>query len=493
MAKSQSELEILLSTTGVDEASSKFSSFQMVGIGVGAALASSFALVTHEIWTMMGGIESIENALIIGTGASGSGLASMSNIAEDLAFSIAGAGYEFSEVGSIVADVNTRFAETGDELEGLSEQFMHLSRMTGEDYGASIRRSAQLMHSFNMTTEETSQYLDKLFVLSQATGVGFNELQGYLVTYDETLRSMGLGADESAAFLANLEKQGLNVGRVMMSLQQAESEAASEGYTLADALPVVTNAIANAGDETEAVNMAAEFFGSRAGPMLARAIREGSLEWQELLPVMESSENAIVRTGEETITLGERFGTIRGQFTEAFKPIAEDLIELAEEYMPGIETSINNLSAVIEDNLPNWITQFSEWAGYLKTAAEWYGVLVGLTPGSGMREESIAYIQEHLGFTPSVYPDGGSGIRDAWSGAVDRVTAENSPYWWLNPYSGNVQQKQTPEFGYDVTTAQPQPQMGPPVFKITIMGNASTDDVETGVNRALRASGSVPY
>jgi phage-related minor tail protein len=112
------------------------------------------------------------------------------------------------------------------------------------------------------------------------------------------------------------------------------------------------DAIKNATSATEALNIANDVFGKRAGGDMAAAIREGRFEFEDLLAVLESSEGAILSTAEATADFGEKWTVIKNRVTLALEPLGVKLMDtigiVLDKFMPAFESALPVLTRFME-------------------------------------------------------------------------------------------------------------------------------------------------
>jgi phage-related minor tail protein len=160
----------------------------------------------------------IDNAfdnIRVSTGATGESLKglqdSFRNVASDSAQS-------FEDVGSTIATLNTRLGLTGKPLENLATQLLNIKQITGET--ADIEGVTQFFNAFGIEGAKQTETLDKLFIVSQKTGIGFNELISTVQGSVAQFQQLGFSAIEAAAFVGQLEKNGANSGAVLAALNK---------------------------------------------------------------------------------------------------------------------------------------------------------------------------------------------------------------------------------------------------------------------------------
>lgn len=296
-------------------------------VGIGAAAFKAFNDVNAGV-----------KEVTIGTGASGRALDGLHKSFKNVAGNVQQDG---AEVGKVMADLNTRTGATGKGLESLTRRTLDMSRMLGEDAAGSVRSVTRVMGDWGVKLGQAPGLLDKLFVASQATGVGVSDLSEQLVRYGAPLRQMGFGIDTATGLLAKFEKEGVNAQLVMGSLRIALGKMAREGIKdPAKALAEITRRIKGAGSAGEANALALEYFGARAGPDMAAAIREGRFEVDDLVKQLKGSEGAIQKTADSTQDASDRMKI-------AFNRAKVSLAPLGEAIANGLSGAVNAVTPIL--------------------------------------------------------------------------------------------------------------------------------------------------
>lgn len=219
------------------------------------------------------------DAIIKKTGASGEALEDMKGIVDNLATSIP---TDFETVGNAVGEVSTRFGVSGEELETLSKQFIEFADLNETDVATSIDSVQSAMAAWGLETSDTGAYLDTLNAVAQQTGADAVKLADDMVTNSASLKEMGFSASDAALFLGKLDTQGIDSSTVMTGLKKALANAAAEGKPMSEALQDLQTDMQNADSDADAMALAIDLFGSKAGPQLASAISEGRLSLEAL-------------------------------------------------------------------------------------------------------------------------------------------------------------------------------------------------------------------
>ena len=289
------------------------------------------------------------------TGATGDALAGMHDIVKNLAGEIP---TDFETIGTAVGEVSTRFGVTGKELEDLSKKFLMFAQLNGTDVNTAIDTAQKAMASFGLTAEETGPFLDRLNKVGQDTGVSMDRLAQAMVTNAPALQQMGLNADQAATFVGQLEKSGIDSQKAMTGMNKALVYSAKVGEPLPEMLARFQDAANGAASEADVLAMAAELFGAKAGPQLAQAALNGSLDFAALAASAEGAAGSVENTFNETLDPADKFkmmmndlkvvgyevgATLLESFGPTLEKIAGYLTTLAEKWKglsPGMQDMI---------------------------------------------------------------------------------------------------------------------------------------------------------
>lgn len=326
------------------------------GVAAGGVAAVTAAVAAGGALFELGrNFDSAHDNIVAGTGASGEALDGLKKSFDNVLTSVP---TNFGDASTAIADVNTALGLTGEPLEALSKQFINLSRVSKEDLGGGIQSVTRLFGDWGVAVEDQSLTMDKLWTVSQATGIGVGQLSDQLVKTGAPLRQLGFDMDQSAALFGKWNKEGVNTDIIFSGVRQSISKFAREGKNIPEAFKGATQAIKDAGTASEATSLAIEIFGAEAGPDMAAAIREGRFEVEELVAQMNDAEGAISRTAKDTESFGEKWQLFKNQMAVAFKPAAMAIFEglgkvmekvapiLTDTVIPGIERFIGSLTTL---------------------------------------------------------------------------------------------------------------------------------------------------
>ena len=318
-------------------------------------------------------VEKALSGIARGTGASGAALKGLEKDWKALAGKV---DDSFETSAKVLADYNTRLGLTGTALQEISKQALDAAGMLGEEVNSVVMESAKAMQDWGVASSEMAGYMDKIFVASQQTGVSMAGLATNMYKYGSALRQMGFDADATIATLAQFDKQGVNTELVMGSLRIALGKMAKAGISDAtEAFKVLTDQIKNAKTPTEGTRLAIELFGSRAGPDMAAAIREGRFELGNLTEALNTARGAIEKTDAATETFTERWGEVKNQVQIAIEPISKAILKVADSYIPTLQNKVNELTDTINSMSQESIDSMLKWAGIMAAGGP---VLLGM-------------------------------------------------------------------------------------------------------------------
>lgn len=278
------------------------------------------------------------------TGATGKAAENLKNNVKNLATSIP---TDFATAGNAVGEVNTRFGLTGKELENLSGKFIKFADLNDTDVSSSIDNTQKVLEAFNLDGKDAGAVLDVLNKTGQDTGIGMDELTNSLLKNAPAMQEMGFSVSDSAKFLGDLEVSGADSTTVLAGLKKAITNAAKEGKPMSDALSEAENSIKNAGSSTEATQKAIELFGTKAGPAIAKAVRDGQLSFEDLETSLSDYAGSVENTFEDTKDPLNGVKTLMNEL----KLIGADIVDTSA---PMIKQALTAIRDVVKDLSKKW-------------------------------------------------------------------------------------------------------------------------------------------
>lgn len=285
------------------------------------------------------------------TGATGEALAGLEDVFRNVARSVPNAN---KDVADAVAELNTRLGLQGPLLEKRAKQFLSLAKIQGGDVKQSIATVTRVFGDWGVVAEEQEETLDKLFRVSQATGIGMDSLTTKVVQFGAPMRQMGFSLEESVALLGKWEKEGVNTERILGSLSMGVARLAQEGITAAEMPEVFRQRLEGIKESADPVGKSIALFGTRAGPDMAAAITEGRFSVEELMATLDESTDTIAGVDEETRTFTDHLRVMGKGLMESLEPFGKAVKDVFMDLRPTLETFTGFIAGMAErfSNLP---------------------------------------------------------------------------------------------------------------------------------------------
>lgn len=205
--------------------------------------------------------------------------------------------FSASEVSDAIAGISQKLGLTGQSLQDASEQFLKFSEVTGTDVSTAVESVGKAMNDAKIPADQVGSVLDKLTVASQKTGISVDKLTNLLDLNGVTMRQLGMSTDQEIAMLATMEKNGVDVSSVLMGLKFATKTYAAENKNASVEIQKLFDNIKN-GSASAADAQAV--FGTRAGTILYQYVKEGKLDYQDLVNTIQQSNGKLSETFEAT-------------------------------------------------------------------------------------------------------------------------------------------------------------------------------------------------
>lgn len=287
------------------------------------------------------------DGIAAGTGATGDALKELQANFDNVYGSFPA---DSADVSTAIADVNTRFGLSGQALEEASVKFLQYAKVNNVDVSGSIENVAKAMYDAGIPTEELGTVLDKLTVASQASGLPVDQLSAALSKNGVNMRELGYSTDETIAILTAFEKQGVDTSTVLTGMKGAVKNCAKEGkdakVEMANLFEAIQNGSATAAD-------AQELFGSKAGAAIYNYAKEGKLNINDMMKVIEGSAGGLEATFNEMLDPADQMqiamnnlkiagAELGSAIQSVLAPMLEKLAEICKkvaEWFKGLDDS----------------------------------------------------------------------------------------------------------------------------------------------------------
>lgn len=288
--------------------------------------------------------------IVKATGATGQRAEQLRKSYKNVTKSVIG---DFSDIGSALGEVNTRFGFTDEQLETATEQFVKFADITGTDATSAVRLVSRAMGDAGIDAEDYAELLDVLAAASQKSGISVDTLTENLTKYGAPMRALGFDTKSAIAIFSQWEKAGVNTEIAFSGMKKAIGNWSKEGKDAREEFGKTLERIAEAPDIAEATEIAIETFGQKAGPDLADAIQNGRFEYSEFLSLLEDSTGTVENTYEAT---QDGFDKVKLAIQGAKADLGDYVGDLLSKYEPQITEFIETFTKKAEELL-NWLTE----------------------------------------------------------------------------------------------------------------------------------------
>lgn len=368
---------------------------------IGVLMAGAFALdkmrdAVVGIYNVGSTFDEVADTIRVGTGASGAALDGLVDIAKEVGTSVP---TSFEAAGSTVSDLNQRLGLSGDTLSTVAQQYIQAGNILGET--VDIETTTAAFNAFGVEGAAVEGAMDSLFQVSQATGVGMNDLAATVQKGAPALQNLGFSFEETAGLAGTLGKAGINTNAVVASMSKGLVTLAKDGEEPAAAFQRVTGEIGSfieEGNTAAALDLASEVFGTKGAAQFVGALQSGTLNMQDLANVAGMTGDTILELGSETADAAESWTLIKNKGLAALEPLGTLLfngvgagLAFVAENMDG---PINGLARLGEGISGVWS---------ILTAGDFTGPIFGLQEDSALVDflfnvrEGLAQVWESVG------------------------------------------------------------------------------------------------
>lgn len=316
--------------------------------GFGDALMPVSAGITAIGTASIGAWTELDDAMdnvIKKTGASGASFEELEEIVHSIATTIP---VDFMSASNAVAEVNTRFGVTGEELEKLSTQFLKFSELNNTDVVGSIDQVSSMMKAWGMEASDTVQVLNLLNGVGQNTSASVDTLANLMQDNAFFFKEFNLSCAQSATLLGDMEKNGIDASAGVTALKTAMAKATADGKTLSETLRDFEWTIESAGiSDTEKLEMAKDLFGGKAYGQILNAMEEGNLSFLNITGSMSDYSHSVENTFREIQDPID-------EFTTAMNELKILGAEIGEQVIPVLVDVLHDLEPILRDIKDAW-------------------------------------------------------------------------------------------------------------------------------------------
>lgn len=299
-----------------------------------AGITKTVNEITESAYALVTAFSEAESTIVMATGATG---AALDGLTESMmnAYSASRTG-SLDETAAAVGEINTRLAYTDEKLTETTGLFLDFAAVTGGNAAKSVRSVTQLMNQWHVPADDMEKLLSKLTYAGQASGISVDTLSSQLINNKAVLDQLGFSLDESIAMFMKFELAGTNVSAVMMGFRSALANGVVSSLDeLYEIFDEISSGAMTAAD-------ASEIFGSRAGPAIVNAVKDGTLSLDDFTAALENVDGTLQTTAEAAQTLDQKWEQATNNIKAAFTEAAEPAVDALSEKLAGTVNGIGN-------------------------------------------------------------------------------------------------------------------------------------------------------
>ena len=315
---------------------------------IAAALGAAALGVGKVLYDIGDEFDKMSDTIRVGTGATGTALEGLEKSAKKVATTVP---TTFQDAGTTVADLNTRLGLTGTELETVASQVIAAGDLFGEKLD--VGKLTAGFQAFNVPLDQTSEMMDKLFQVSQATGVGMNDLAAETAKAGPTVQQLGFSFGDAVSLIGSLDKAGLSTEKTLSSMTQGLVNLAKGGEAPKDAFNRTVGEIQNflaAGNEAAALTAAGKIFGTEGAPQFLSALKSGTFDLNTLQQSIGATGDTILKAQEDTLDGPEKFQIAVNKAKLALEPIATTVFDKVAEALTWLTPKLDSFVAWAKEN-----------------------------------------------------------------------------------------------------------------------------------------------
>ncbi|SPT53803.1 Phage-related minor tail protein [Actinomyces bovis] len=318
------------------------------GVLAPAAVTAAVAGVGAGLYQIGAKFDDLADTIRVGTGASGAALDGMVNVAKRVGSKVP---VEFDKVGPVVADLNTRLGLTGDTLETVASQYLEAGRILGQDID--VQKTTAAFSAFGIEGDKVQGAMDGLFRVSQATGVGMNELASSAAASAPAMKTLGFSFEETTSLIGSLDKAGLNSNQTLTAMSKGLVTLAKKGENPQQAFRRVTGEIKDliaAGDTAKAIDLASGIFGTRAAAQFVGAVESGTLALDNLVGATGATQDTILGVGAQTADFAEKWKLVKNNAALALEPLGSAVFSALGDALGAMVEPMQKVSTWMQEN-----------------------------------------------------------------------------------------------------------------------------------------------
>lgn len=318
-----------------------------MGVASAAVIGAGIAAATG-LYQLGAAWDDVEDTIRIGTGATGDDLQGLVDVAKEVAKNVP---VDIASIGPAVADLNTRLGLTGPALQQVAEQILEAGRMLGED--VDINSATGAFNAFGIESDAVSGKLDYLWGVSQATGIGMNDLTSRLASAAPITQQLGFSFEETAGMIGAMDKAGLDSQTMIGAMQKGLAGMTTPGEDASATFQRVVGEIQgfiDTGDDAAARDLASQLFGTRGAAQFVGALSSGAINMADLANVAGMTGDTIMEASADTADFAEKWQLVQNKASAALEPLASTVFSALAGALDAVMPALTLFTGWLAEN-----------------------------------------------------------------------------------------------------------------------------------------------
>ena len=282
----------------------------------------------------------------------------------------------FDVVATAAGNLQTTTGFLGDDLEGLTVQFLDLNRL---GFGAlNENQVGEMFQTWGLEGQAATDQMDMLAQVSQATGVDIGMLSDLVTSNAGAFMKWGLDAEEAVQMLGQWEKAGIDSNKVVRGLNSNIDMLESQGKDTTKMLDDMTKVMDDGNISAEEATLLYDLFGAEATDVIAQ-LEAGTITLSDFDKQMGLSGQTTEEMAAASATVGEKFSELRNRIMVKLYPA---LLKLGDVVIQVVDWMLINFPkglAVIQAFTQDAIKFFTGlWESIEGTVNDFIAIVTGL-------------------------------------------------------------------------------------------------------------------
>ncbi len=269
------------------------------------------------------------------------------------------------DLSNTLAALTSQFNISSNSVGNYGQKVMEFAKVTGQSGVDAVAGLHDAMAKFNVAAKDLPAVMDAFTAASQRSGVPVADLEQEASKAAPTFKTLGISLTNGVNILGTWSKAGVDGSTALRAMTKASATYAGENKTLQQGLTGTFNAIKNAKNPQTALNAAVAAFGTKAGPQMLDAIKDGKVSLDDLKKSAQNSTGALANSYKQTLDPADKLKVAQQKLREeqaklgasiqtallpvlnAIGPIIQKISDWFDKLSPSIKSTIIVVTALV--------------------------------------------------------------------------------------------------------------------------------------------------